>query len=96
MKYGNAIVYYRQLRGWSQKELAEKADVSPSNLSVWENNKQNPHPFRWKKISEVLGVPLHFMNWKALDTEGWSLRMKQIALELDEEIEKQLKSPKCE
>jgi transcriptional regulator with XRE-family HTH domain len=39
---GERLVRYREIRGWSQKQLAEALKVDPTTLSRWELGKKAP------------------------------------------------------
>ncbi|MBL0389172.1 helix-turn-helix transcriptional regulator [Tumebacillus sp. ITR2] len=53
---GNKIKHQREAKGWNQKELAEKADVSPATISGVENGRFIPTPSVLYKIAAELGV----------------------------------------
>ena len=53
----NKIKYYRELKGWSQEELAKYSDVSRTTISGLENETINVTTnTTMDKISEALGV----------------------------------------
>jgi transcriptional regulator with XRE-family HTH domain len=39
---GDRLVSFRQVRGWSQKQLADALGVDPTTLSRWETGKREP------------------------------------------------------
>lgn len=43
-RFGRAVAEARDARGWTQDELAERAGVSQSNVSGWEQGKWTPDP----------------------------------------------------
>ncbi len=45
----------------SQKELAEKMEVSLSTVTNWESGKTEPSASQLRKISEISGVPMDFI-----------------------------------
>lgn len=56
---GNKIRNYRLLKSWSQRDLAERAGLSPSHISEIENNnRRNLQITTVKKIAAALGMPL--------------------------------------
>ncbi|PWK09581.1 helix-turn-helix domain-containing protein [Tumebacillus permanentifrigoris] len=55
---GAKIKQHREAKGWNQKELAEKADVSPSTISGVENGRFTPSPDILQRLSTALGIPL--------------------------------------
>ncbi len=56
MTFGQKLYTLREERGWSQDELAEKADVSRQTVSNWENDKVQIDAEKLKRLSEVFGV----------------------------------------
>lgn len=53
----NKIKYYRELKGWSQEELADNAKVSRTTISGFENETiKVTTNTTMDKISEALGV----------------------------------------
>lgn len=53
----NKIKYYRELKGWSQEELAKYSDVSRTTISGLENETINVTTnTTMDKISDALGV----------------------------------------
>ena len=42
MTLGEKIVHYRNLRGFTQKGLAEMMEISPTRLNYWEKDKREP------------------------------------------------------
>lgn len=56
---GAKIKTYREAKGWNQKELAERADVSPSTISGAENGRFTPSPDILQRIADALGVPFY-------------------------------------
>ena len=53
----NKIKYYRELKGWSQEELAKHSDVSRTTISGLENETINVTTnTSMDKISDALGV----------------------------------------
>ena len=40
---GEKIVYYRRLKGITQKELARQISVDPTTLARWERGEREPH-----------------------------------------------------
>ena len=54
----NSIKYYREYYGMSQRELAEKIQVSFGEISLIENGKRLPSILIAMKISRALNIPL--------------------------------------
>lgn len=68
MDIGNAIKLCRVRKGWTQEQLATKAGVSPSYLSLIENNRRDATVSSVKKLSRTLGVPLNLLVFLAADS----------------------------
>ncbi|PWK09580.1 tetratricopeptide repeat protein [Tumebacillus permanentifrigoris] len=56
---GVKIKHLREALGWNQKELADKASVSPSTISGTENERFLPSPDVLHRIAKTLKVPFH-------------------------------------
>lgn len=56
IELGQQIVIARELRGWSQAALAEKADVAPNTLSKIENGVGEPRPGKLRDVLDTLGL----------------------------------------
>jgi transcriptional regulator with XRE-family HTH domain len=54
---GTRIIQARQIRGWSQAELARRLEVSRERLGKWEKGISAPSLDDLVPLSEVLGVP---------------------------------------
>jgi len=54
---GEKIRTYRDEKGFSQKELAEKADVSPSTISKAEGGIFIPSPDKLQRVADALSIP---------------------------------------
>ena len=53
---GKKLKRLREARAWTQVELAEKANMSPSTVVLIENGKSKPHPSTRRKLADVFGV----------------------------------------
>lgn len=58
MNVGRAIRWFRQRKGVSQGEVAQRAACSVSYLSLLENNKRDPTLSTVTKIANALHVPV--------------------------------------
>ncbi|KEO81586.1 helix-turn-helix domain-containing protein [Tumebacillus flagellatus] len=58
-KLGEKIKACREAKGWNQKELAERADVSPATVSAVENGRFVPSPDVVHRIAAELGVKFY-------------------------------------
>lgn len=55
---GLRISQLRQDRGWTQKDLASKIDITANHLSRIEKDKVQPHRSTLKAIAEAFGIEL--------------------------------------
>jgi transcriptional regulator with XRE-family HTH domain len=58
---GTQIRFWRERRGWFQKDLAQKLGLGPgseSQISRYETGEETPHAGTLYNIARVLGVPL--------------------------------------
>jgi transcriptional regulator with XRE-family HTH domain len=53
---GEVIRMLRELKGWTQEELAERSGVSPTNLSLLENDRVDIGKKRALQIAAAFGV----------------------------------------
>ena len=68
----------RQRRGWSQAELARRAQMNPTTVSLIESRRLEPYPKQLEKLADALGLPPeeagHLMDeqkqWEPERTEG--------------------------
>ena len=67
MRYGKAIRICRAAKGLSQKELAAKAGIGSSHISLIEAGKRSPSLGTVEKICEALNVPTHLVMLLAAD-----------------------------
>lgn len=61
MDLGKAIKICRNQRGLTQTELAGKAEISVSYLSLMEKGKRDPAISVLNKLCDVLGIPLNLL-----------------------------------
>lgn len=54
MKY--TLKQWRQLKGYTQEEMAKKLDVSTVSLSKWENGQVSPRMKYIQKMADIFGV----------------------------------------
>lgn len=55
----------RKRKGWTQAELAEKIGVYASQVSMYESGDRGTTVDRFKKLSEVLEVPMEELVLKS-------------------------------
>lgn len=72
MHIGNAIKTIRTRRGLKQSQLAEKADISISYLSLLEREKRDPNFSTVEKIATALDVPISILVFLAADNKELS------------------------
>ena len=68
----NNLSRYRIARGWSQENLAEKLDVTPGAVAMWESGKRTPRIRKASEIASIFGVTIEdiFVNpWQQKDSE---------------------------
>jgi transcriptional regulator with XRE-family HTH domain len=69
MNIGTAIKTIRKEKSISQKELAEKCDISVNALSQIEINSSFPQKSTINKICEALSIPVSYLLFFAIDDE---------------------------
>lgn len=69
MNIGIAIRQLRKEKGYGQKELAEKCNISVNALSQIETNLSFPQKGTLQKISEVLNVPVSYLLFLSISDE---------------------------
>lgn len=52
----NRIAYFRNARGMTQAQLADKLDVNQATVSTWEHGKSGPAKKYVPRICAILGV----------------------------------------
>ena len=48
----NQVRQYRQIKGWSQQELAQRVEVARQTINLIENNRYNPTLLLCIKLAE--------------------------------------------
>jgi transcriptional regulator with XRE-family HTH domain len=79
MNIGSAIQLARSTRKLSQAELAKRAGISVSYLSLLERGKRDPPVSTVSRISEALGIPVELLFFLAAERAG---EVKGISKEL--------------
>lgn len=67
MKIGNAIQVARTKRKLSQADLAKRAGISVSYLSLLERDKRDPPISTVQRIANALGLPVELLFFLAAD-----------------------------
>lgn len=61
MDYGKALKIARAIAGLQQKDLAERAGIDPSHISLLEAKRRQPSVGMLQKLSRALGIPHHLL-----------------------------------
>ncbi len=61
MTMGKTLKNLREKVGLTQKELAERMNVSPAHISQYERNLRNPSISQLKKFADALGVSFNML-----------------------------------
>src|SRR5579863_10305659 len=59
------LLYERELRGWSQEDLAEQIGTTQKIVSRWERGESMPQPYYRQKLCKLFGknaAELGFLN----------------------------------
>lgn len=54
----NAIVEYREARGWTEYELAKRSGITQSTISTWYRTNCKPSMKSLQKICDVFGITI--------------------------------------
>lgn len=69
MNYGRAIKILRAARNVSQRDLAIKAELDPSYVSLIEGNQRKPGQDTLNKITKALHVPFYLFIFLASEKD---------------------------
>lgn len=61
MKFGDLLRSFRQARGMTQKELADKLSISPSTIGMYEQNRRVPDIDTISQIAQVFSVSIDYL-----------------------------------
>ncbi len=81
---GDRIARLRRVKGWNQKELADRIGAKPTQISKYERGIYLPRPDVLPKLGEALGVSLDYLMTGRSDGEprrDFRLRERVEALE---------------
>lgn len=81
MEIGQAIKKLRKEKGFGQKDLADKCDISVNSLSQIEIGNTFPKQDNLKKVCDALGVPVAYLLLSTLDDEEFP-EGKRVVLEV--------------
>src|SRR5215204_1497993 len=73
VNYGKALRIVRAAVGLQQQELAQKAGLTPSYVSLVEMGKRNPSSSAIRKLSKALKIPPHLLALLATEPEDADL-----------------------
>ena len=73
MNYGKALRIARAASGLQQQELASRAGLTASYVSLVEMGKRNPSVMAIKKLSKALQLPPHLLTLLATEPEDTDL-----------------------
>lgn len=65
----NQVRQYRQIKGWSQQELAQRVEVSRQTINLIENNRYNPTLLLCIKLARALDTDLNSLFWQGNEHE---------------------------
>lgn len=69
MNYGKALRLARSLSGLQQQQLAEKAEIDASYISLIEQGKRTPSVKFIHKLSKAIGIPPYLFTFLAMERE---------------------------
>ncbi|AJD49742.1 helix-turn-helix domain-containing protein [Isoalcanivorax pacificus W11-5] len=82
MNFGTAIKTCREAKGLSRAKLAEDCLLSPSYITLLEQNKRDPNLSVVNKISKALDIPPSILIFLATDKENFESFDKELAEKL--------------
>lgn len=65
--FSNRLKMARELRGWSQAELAEKAAMPPSSVAHFETGSRKPSFDTLKRLAEALDITTDYLLGRVED-----------------------------
>lgn len=82
MNIGKSIKLCRQQKSWNQAELARRADISISYLSLLERNDRDPNLSTLQNIASALGIPLSVLMFLSAEDDELSCLSSEVAEKL--------------
>lgn len=73
MNYGKALKVARAIAGLQQKDLARRAGLDPSHISLIELGRRKPSPVALERMSQALGMPPHLLMLLAAEPKDLRL-----------------------
>lgn len=74
MNYGKALKLARVLADLNQKDLAARAGLDPSHISLIEKGTRRPSLAAFEKLSRALGIPTDLFILMAAEKQDLKLR----------------------
>lgn len=68
MKYGRALRIARAMAGLEQRELAKRAGLDASHISLIERDRRNPSVATLEKIAKALRIPFPLLTLLATES----------------------------
>jgi transcriptional regulator with XRE-family HTH domain len=69
MDYGKALKLARALSGLQQQQLAERAEIDASYISLIEQGKRTPSVKAIHKLSKATGIPPYLFTFLAMESD---------------------------
>ncbi len=66
-KLADHLKYLRKQRNWTQEEVAQRLNMSRSQISKWENGELLPDLQSLEKLSELYNVSIDFLVGKPIN-----------------------------
>ena len=76
---GQRLATVRQLKGYTQKDIAQRFDVNKATVSAWETGRGDPGVYRLRELAKLYGVSAESILWD----NAPSNEAMQIAAEFD-------------
>ena len=70
---GEVIRMLRELKGWTQKHLAEQSKISPTNISLLENGKVDIGKKRAEQLSKAFNVHPATIMFPEYESRGFQM-----------------------
>lgn len=85
--FGRALAATRRTKGLSQEELAQRIEVSQSNVSAWESGRWGPEPTQVFELERALGIAAgtlsHHLGFGAIAADVAPCSVERAVLEDD-------------
>lgn len=65
--FGENIRELRELKGYTQQDLANKLNVSRSKVAMWETNKRDPGTDDLRELADIFDVTIDYLLGKSTD-----------------------------